>query len=306
VEDYSKLGFFFLSPVDAEVYLQEIAKSDMEGTQTLGLSIHCIGLNTAYSVIREHHPGIDFRLVPNYKEVQNLVNTKLTKSTLIVDDGQQQVRFRSRSVNNFPVFGKLGSWLIPARSFLQRGEYFKGVPIYLVQIRNEKQNILVDSGLNLLNVCDSAWGRFLQFYDRSIGFGHNWVMQGSLKESVKTEHQNYIFFTEDEASKFVNKQGRKVVRYSGSRISNLESLIRKPKIFVSNLEDFLEDWEETVTKEVKGTFTATNTFFIPPEDSNIEELKLLKTKKNPIIQTVSLKMRLFKRYVGFLFGTGYL
>jgi hypothetical protein len=44
-ESNPKLGFFFFTRSDAQTYLQEIAKSDVEGTKTVGLSIHCIGLN---------------------------------------------------------------------------------------------------------------------------------------------------------------------------------------------------------------------------------------------------------------------
>lgn len=59
------LGLFFFNRDDAENYLTNVAKTDIDGTKTVGLSIHCLSLSTAYKVMREYHPDIDFRLVPN-------------------------------------------------------------------------------------------------------------------------------------------------------------------------------------------------------------------------------------------------
>ena len=101
-ESHPKLGFFFFNRIDAQNYLQEIAKSDIDGTKTVGLSVNCIGLNSAYRITREHHPGVDFRFVPDYQEVKTLLKVKLSKSSLIVDDEQQQLRFRPRSANLLP------------------------------------------------------------------------------------------------------------------------------------------------------------------------------------------------------------
>lgn len=43
---------------------------------------------------------------------------------------------------------------------------------------------------------DSTWGKLLQFSDSLLGFGHNWIMQGSLKErETSKEYINFIFLT---------------------------------------------------------------------------------------------------------------
>ena len=52
------MGLFFFNYLDAEKYLKEVARSDFEGTQTVGLSVHSISLDSAYKITREHHPGI--------------------------------------------------------------------------------------------------------------------------------------------------------------------------------------------------------------------------------------------------------
>tara|TARA_B110001452_G_scaffold120668_1_gene100157 strand:- start:2646 stop:4247 length:1602 start_codon:yes stop_codon:yes gene_type:complete len=353
VENNPKLGFFFFNRLDAENHLQEIAKSDIDGTKTVGLSIHCIGLHSAYRITREHHPDIDFRFVPHYQEVKNLLKNKLNNSNLIIDDEQQQLRFRPRSANLLPYLGKVGRILLPTRSFLQRDEYFKGVPIYIVQTLKEPRNIFVEQYFNTVNKIDSVWGRLLQFYDSALGFGDNWVMQGSLKDAnVSNDYINYVFLNESDATNFIKKQGRKVARYSGSRTSNIEFMVRKPKIFVYNLEDFLESWEEKILadsdtnrsfeQKSQTIFAAGNTFFVPPgtipsstaaqtnTSSELESLileirtngsltpaealstnvneELANAKNNPLLritETLDLKYRLFKHYIGFLFSVGY-
>ena len=37
-----------MSRADAEVYLNEVAKLDTQGTKIFGLSVHCFGLDFAY------------------------------------------------------------------------------------------------------------------------------------------------------------------------------------------------------------------------------------------------------------------
>ena len=74
VEKQQQLGLFFMNKFDAETYLKAVAQSDIDGTQTVGLSINCIGLDAAYRITREYHPGIDFRFVPDLNEVQNLLS----------------------------------------------------------------------------------------------------------------------------------------------------------------------------------------------------------------------------------------
>ena len=89
VEKRQQLGLFFLSRSDAEVYLKAVAQADIDGTQTVGLSINCIGLDAAYKVTREHHPGVDFRFVPDLAEVQNFLSTYVNKQDVVIEEEQQ-------------------------------------------------------------------------------------------------------------------------------------------------------------------------------------------------------------------------
>ena len=319
LERRQQVGFFFTNRLDAETYLQEIARSDVTGTETVGLSIHCIGLDSAYNITREHHPGIDFRIIPDLQEVKDLITKNISKSSIIVEDEQQQLRFRRRSVNLISPLGELGRLLSPSSSFLQRDEYFKGVPIYIVQTTNTPINIAVDQYFNLLGLLDIAYGRFIQTFDSLLGCGHNWIMQGSLKDvGCSDQFTNYVFFSEKSAEQFVKQNGNSIARYPGSRTSNAEFLVRKPKIYVYNLEDFIELWEEKILSDKdnnlsKTIFNAKQTLFIPPEfnyreaqnffesgDSN----SVTRTTKQ-ILQTISVKSKVFTSFVGILFSVGY-
>lgn len=313
-EKRKSLGFFFFNKEDAQKQLEEIAKTDGSGTNLLGLSIHCIGLDSAYQVTREHHPDVDFRFVPNLKDLKTLLTQQLRSRYLIVDETQHQLRFRPRSVNMFPYLGKLGSIISPKTSFLQRSEYFKGVPIYVVQVTNKPRNIIFEQYFQVIGFMDSAWGRFIQYFDNIIGFGHNWIMQGSLVEAGTTDRfTNYVFFNKEQAQNFVKAKGRSVARYSGSRTSNVEFFVRKPKIYIHNLEDFLELWEDRITnrpRRYKSAVYAGKTYFVAPQETfdEVNELEAL-SKQNKLVsnvkQTLNIKYRKFKSFLDIFFGVSY-
>ena len=100
----------------------------------------------------------------------------------------------------------------------------------------------------------------------------------------------------------------------------------------SNFEDFLELWEEQLLTNSKNesdktTFDVKNTFFIPSKKLNQEvtndpswqvikgynvnttgNMEYITDDENSLetfTQTVNLRFRLFKRYLGFLFSVGY-
>ena len=311
VEKKSELGLFFMSYQDAEKYLKEFARYDFEGTQTVGLSIHCISLNSAYKITREHHPGTDFRFIPNLKEVKELLRNNIGKADMIVEDEQQQLRFRRRNSNLFPYLNKLGKFLSPTSSFLQRNEYFKGVPIYIVQIQETPRNLFVEQYFNLIGYLDTIYNTSIQFLDSTIGFGHNWIIQGSLQNVKHSKgFESYIFFDKEQAVKFTKTNGRKVTRFSGGRTSNLEFMVRKPKIFIFNLEDFLEDWEDKILGELNGMednknffFTSKAINFIPPNfNTNEADIEFRQTFVTNLTQALNVKFKVFKKSIGIFFS----
>jgi len=308
----TKTGLFFFNLEDAKIYLQEVAKIDKEGTNTLGLSIHCIGLDVAYRITREDHPEIDFRFVPDFQEVKNLLATHMGKSDGIVEDEQQQLRFRRRTVNLFPYLEKLGKLISISNAFLLNNEYFKGVPIYVVQVSDNPRDLLKETYYITLGVLDNIYAKFMQSIDSKIGHGHNWLMQGSIRDASNNKNlTNYVFFNKEEALKFVRSKARLVNRYKGSRTSNVSFIIKKPKIYIYNLEDYIEFWEETINqklstgdKRVTDTvFDAKDTYFISQKsdtykiNQNAQELIV-----NSIEQTLLVKWRVLKQFVGLVFN----
>ena len=94
-------------------------------------------------------------------EVKGLLTKHLTKSSIIVEDEQQQLRFRRRNVNLFPALGGLGRLLSPSSSFVQRNEYFKGTPIYIVQTLAQSKSNAVIQYFNTVSLIDTFSGRFV-------------------------------------------------------------------------------------------------------------------------------------------------
>ena len=125
--------------------------------------------------------------------------------------------------------------------------------------------------------------------------------------------ENYIFFDKEQAIKFSKTNGRKVARFSGGRTSSLENLVKKPKIFIYNLEDFLEDWEDKIlndsleVEDANGTIlNCKATHFVSPnlnskhisdfsQDFETGTLKKLR-------QALDVKFRIFKHATGIFFS----
>jgi len=317
VEKRSELGLFFMNYEDAEKYLKELARSDFQGMQTVGLSINCISLDSAYKITREYHPGIDFRFIPNFNEVKNLLTKGIGKTNFMVDFEQGQLQFRPRHVNMFPYLNQLGRYFSPSFSFLQRNDYFKGVPIYIVQLTSTPRNFWFDQSLKIMGMVDSTISSTARSMHHLVGFGQSRIIQGSLLRKATSnldKVENYIFFEKDQAIEFSKKGGRKIARYGGASTGVLDPLVRKPKIFLYNLEDFLEDWENFILTELNESRSVSeklfkekiNTFIVP---TNIENSvvsfpqNFQKSSLKNFISALNIKYNVLKRSVGVFFST---
>jgi hypothetical protein len=311
IEKKQDLGLIFMNYGDAEKFLKEVAKSDFEGTQTVGLSIHCINLNSAYKITREYHPGVDFRLVPDLNEVKNLLIKKTNKPYLIIENEQQQLRFRQRNLNLFPYLKKLGNYISPGYSFVQCNEYFKGVPIYVVKLAEEPRNLQIKDYFSTICCLNPVFIKIIHSFNHIAGFGQDSIIQGSLKNYFnKGNFENFIFFEKDQAVEFSKKNGRSVINYNGEGIINFIS--QKPKILVYNLEDFLEDWEDTIFSSLdsngaitENVFNFKTTNFIPPANYRKESKNFSNSHKFSIKnlnQFLTVKSRILKRSAGIFFS----
>jgi hypothetical protein len=270
----NKLGLFFMSRNDAEVYLKEIARADVIGTKTFGLSIECVSLDFAYRVTREYHPGIDFRFIPNLEEVKNLLNedVKSENANILFEDEEYQLLTRK------PFFSVLINWTKPFSAFLANNKCFKGVPVYIVQI-HENPIILLET----TNILDTIYGKILENIDVIMGLGKNLIVKGSSKDGLQSDKvTNYIFFDKIGANRFCSSHTEKIARYDNVR-TRYFYFMRQPKIFIHNLEDFLELWEDAlVTKGKKvqdinnksskavSIFDAEATYFVPPDETMVD------------------------------------
>lgn len=123
-----KFGFIFFDLAEAELYLDTIIQNSEQtghtkrakGVDKIGLSIHCIGLDSAYKLLR-HSSNVDFRLVPNLTEITRLLQSSIplnpNKMSLDIKDQLKQTLSKSQCT-----------------------KHFQGVPIYLLQVRNRTQH----------------------------------------------------------------------------------------------------------------------------------------------------------------------
>jgi hypothetical protein len=147
----SNLGLFFLNKKDAENYIKELILKDRQGVNIKGVSINCISLLSAYNLMCEHHPGFDFRFIPDIKEVISLLEAnRYTRNTMAV------INFSNKPLDL--ILDKLGRLDEPVTSFYwdhlansdsypnlpinyskqDNLDVWPGTPIYLVNLSNEK------------------------------------------------------------------------------------------------------------------------------------------------------------------------
>ena len=313
----AKLGLIFFNHLDAEFYLNEIAKLDPPGTDEVGLSVHCIGLNSAYALSREYHSDIDFRFVPNFTEINNVIELgRNDDSRFVFDINQQQLRFRNRTlkfpINVIPGFRTVENYVSPFKTFITGSEYFKGVPIYLVQVQNTSRNFAISSILNSFSFVESTYEFTTRWIDMLSGFGQSWLLQSDSNKVMNSVESNtvvnYVCFNKQQAIDLTKKFGSRVIRYNGTRVqtSFLSKFSRTPKIYISNFEDFLELWDESILSSStvnngQSIFNGNQSiYFIPSEDSvkNLEEFS--KISKKPFVTVAQQFLYVkYKVLVGF-------
>ena len=233
-----KFGFIFFDPIEAQYYLDAmVARSEKKfhhrrdhSIDKVGLSIHCIGLDTAYSLLSRSSSNVDFRFVPSLPEVKAVLEHSSqgdTNSELAVNERQLEQTLSRKALSIISD---------------QYNSAFKGVPIYIVAVKDKSRNLF--STLN-----DKRDKEKLKFE----------ALQDSEKfksSSTKTNSSaNYIFFDREQALEFCEK-------YSSRMVS---------PIYTDNLEDFLELWGESLVlnTDVTKSFININqsTYFIPSKRS---------------------------------------
>ena len=273
----SKLGLVFMSHDDAEVYLNNILNQWDSTASTIGLSIHCVSLSSVYKTMRLDKTMLDFRIVPNMKELDLLLNKYAGNSNVIFDNLQYQTRFKVQPLQFFPPIKNfyLNDRITPFYKFVSNSDYFKGVPIYTVQIHDTPRNIVAQTSLNTVKVLNSLFGAIPKTFQTFIGLGERRGFYKKVESLPKNasdyEVQNtfnassnglskpknvttYAFFNYKQAVKFTKKYNRSVKYFSGTQFLNyikLDNLFKKPSILITNLEDFLESQDVASFKNLE-------------------------------------------------------
>ena len=135
-----KFGFIFFDPIEAQYYLDAmVARSEKKfhhrrdhSIDKVGLSIHCIGLDTAYSLLSRSSSNVDFRFVPSLPEVKAVLEHSSqgdTNSELAINERQLEQTLSRKALSIISD---------------QYNSAFKGVPIYIVVVK-DKFEVLQDS-----------------------------------------------------------------------------------------------------------------------------------------------------------------
>jgi len=228
-----KFGFMFFDLTEAELYLATmIERSERaghnkrdNGVDKVGLSIHCIGLDTAYTLLTRPS-NIDYRFVPRLTEVTTFLKSGSSGyiNNKLFAEGQQLEQTLSQKV------------LSPVSD--QSDSSFKGVPIYCLQIRNKPRNFVSRGRGDIVSVIDGFHDAFISGFDTIIR--PNKYKTESIhkfkqfKKFNSNGSNNYVFFDREQAIMFSQK------------LKHRTAPTIYPTIYTHNLEDFLESWEESL------------------------------------------------------------
>ena len=136
----SYLGLFFLNKKDAEAYMKELLVKDNPGVSIQGVSLNCISLSSAYNLMCEHHPGLDFRFVPDMKEVISLLETNrytintmsvINSSNSLLDHILEKIDRLEDPITTF-YWDLLSNSDIHNKLPINYSYAWSGVPVYLV------------------------------------------------------------------------------------------------------------------------------------------------------------------------------
>jgi hypothetical protein len=314
----SNLGFGFMNYKDAEAYLADVLNQWDSNSSTVGVSLHCVSLSSVYKLMRTKPVHFDFRLIPNMGELTLLLNKHIGNSNLVFNPLQYQVRRRVRPLSFTPRVKNfyLGSQATPFYKFVSNNEYFKGVPIYIVQVLNGQRNLLLEGSLNATSTCDNIAGKVLNVLQTFVGYGQIQTLQTPSKVLEKSNGAvDYIFFNYQQANNFVKKHSRSVVRHNGSSFYGFGWLSKKSRIYVTNLEDLLESSDISSLQELHNLDKPENailtsmdkifdreTYFIPDEASlQSFDNVILKSSITGYKENLLIKYKLLKSAIATLF-----
>ena len=301
----SKLGLVFMSRGDAEAYLNDVLNQWDSNSKIVGLAVHCVSLSSVYDAM--HNGKVDIRLVPDMKELDLLLNKYKSKSNLIFDKLQHQSRRRFQALPFTPRVKNfyLGDKATPFYKFVSSNDYFKGVPIYIVQVQNSPRNIVVESGRNIFSNFETLISPVTKIVGTSLGIGEISISQGSIQNLVISDDgKDYIFFNYQQAKSFSKKYARSVKHFNSAKFLKTGFLAKKPCIHVLNLEDYLEIKDFNNVKKESSTleYPVRNFQFVAStEFGEAFDSIISKSSWEKYIENLFIKTKVFKSLLSNIF-----
>ena len=301
----SKLGLVFMSRGDAEAYLNDVLNQWDSNSKIVGLAVHCVSLSSVYDAM--HNGKVDIRLVPDMKELDLLLNKYKSKSNLIFDKLQHQSRRRFQALPFTPRVKNfyLGDKATPFYKFVSSNDYFKGVPIYIVQVQNSPRNIVVESGRNIFSNFETLISPVTKIVGTSLGMGERSISQGSIQNLVISDDgKDYIFFNYQQAKSFSKKYARSVKHFNSAKFLKTGFLAKKPCIHVLNLEDYLEIKDFNNVKKESSTleYPVRNFQFVAStEFGEAFDSIVSKSSWEKYIENLFIKTKVFKSLLSNIF-----
>lgn len=294
-----KLGLVFFNYNDAKTFMDATLELEPDEARIVGLAIHCVSLDSVYQLMRSNHPGTDFRLIPNTKD--------LLSSFALVEDSRFlfQEELRKPKVDFINEYGDRDLSDLNG-SPLQN--LTKGVPVYSVQLQEDKRGIVKGALRSAISKVDSLASFFL----RPHKLGRK-TMKGQLPENYDTK--TYLFFDYRKALDFCKKNDRFVVRLSGSYLGpRFDSFVQKPIIFVTNLETLLEQWENDALEVSHNKSLGSNNIeirelwhtlkFVPFKESktpgDIEKIKLLNSPIRKMCREIKVRYKILSSFLEYV------
>lgn len=248
----SHLGIFFLDLADAEMHLANILKSDSKEASRLGLAIHCVGLDSAYRLMHNHHPGVEFRFLPSLQEVSFFLENNLYNIKNLIDPNVQSVNqgYKTKAYKGVPIYiirvkDKVGAESLLKKPLVFGSQVFKTV---------RTTSLYVWRSLTLQNT----------FFQSPVQIGELHI------PSTEKDYKNLVFFKYSDVEAFYNSNKQQIVNLTSDTKNKFFSVFHKPSIYVTNLEYFLENWETSAffhtnkNQPLGSLFNTKAILFMPP------------------------------------------
>ncbi len=222
-----KFGFIFFDPIEAQYYLDAmVARSEKKfhhrrdhSIDKVGLSIHCIGLDTAYSLLSRSSSNVDFRFVPSLPEVKAVLEHSSQGDTNNERQLEQTLSRKALSIISD-----------------QYNSAFKGVPIYIVVVKDKFEALQDSEKFKSSSTKTNSSANYI-FFDReqALEFCEKYssrmvspIYTDNLEDFLELWGESLVLNT-DVTQSFININQKTYFIPSKRSIKTLEQYYNRPK-----------------------------------------------------------------------------